>query len=181
MSPILGILASSRPPVAAGDYESIATVTVGSGGSSSINFTSIPSTYQHLQVRFMSLFTNARMDITFNSDSGSNYSYHLVQGNGAASYAEAGTSQTSIKIWPNGNSTSSGIPNVGIIDVLDYANGNKYKTARILNGYDQNGSGIVSLNSGLWMNTNAVTSILLAPNTGNFAQYSSFALYGIKG
>ncbi len=126
------------------------------------------------------MFVNARIDITFNSDTGSNYSYHLVQGNGSATYAEAGTSTASIRVWPNGNSTVSGTPNVGIVDVLDYANTSKFKTARILNGYDQNGAGIISLNSGLWRNTNAITSIVLALNTGNFAQNSSFTLYGIK-
>jgi hypothetical protein len=46
---ILGIIASSKLTAAAGDFESIATVTVGSGGSAVISFTSIPSTYAHLQ------------------------------------------------------------------------------------------------------------------------------------
>ena len=36
---------------AGGDFESIATVTVGGGGAASIEFTSIPGTYQHLQIR----------------------------------------------------------------------------------------------------------------------------------
>jgi hypothetical protein len=35
--------------------------------------------------------------------------------------------------------------------------------------------------SSLWMSTSAITSIKLYPNTGNWAQYSHFALYGIKG
>lgn len=33
------------------DYDSIATTTVGAGGAASITFSSIPSTYQHLQIR----------------------------------------------------------------------------------------------------------------------------------
>jgi len=127
----------------------------------------------------MSIFTNARMDITFNGDTGANYSYHLVQGAGASAYAEGSGSTNSIKIWPNGNATSSSYPNLAIVDVLDYKNISKNKTARILNGFDQNGSGIISLNSGGWYNTSAITSITLAPNTGSFAQYSSFALYGV--
>ena len=182
LNSLIGIIASSGgAAAAASSYESIATVTVGSGGAANVNFTSIPSTYKHLQIRSMSLFINARLDITFNSDSASNYSYHLVQGDGSGTYAEAGANTTSIKCWPNGNATNIANPNLAIVDVLDYADTNKYKTARILNGFDQNGSGIISLNSGAWRNTAAVTSILLAPNTGNFSQYSSFALYGIKG
>jgi hypothetical protein len=182
LNSLIGIIASSGGAAAASNsYESIATTTVGSGGVSSVTFSSIPSTYQHLQIRVMSLFINARLDIQFNADTSTNYSYHLVQGDGSGTYAEAGASTNSIRCWPNGNATNIANPNLAIIDVLDYANTNKYKTARILNGFDQNGSGIISLNSGAWRNTNAITSIVLAPNTGNFAQYSSFALYGIKG
>jgi len=156
-------------------------MTVGAAGASSVSFTNIPATYSHLQIRSISFFTNARMDITFNSDTATNYSYHLVQGEGSATYAEAGANQSAIKIWPNGNTTNSSYGNVIIMDILDYANTNKYKTARILNGFDQNGSGIISLNSGNWRNTNAITSVKLATNTGNFLQHSHFALYGIKG
>jgi hypothetical protein len=67
-----------------------------------------------------------------------------------------------------------------VIDILDYANTNKYKTTRSFSGADNNGSGFVQFMSGLWMNTAAITSITILPNSDNFAQYSSFALYGIK-
>ena len=164
-----------------GSYDALATVTVPSGGASSIVFSAIPQTgYKHLQIRSMSIFINARMDITFNGDTGSNYSYHLVQGAGASAYAEGAGSTGSIRIWPNGNASSTSYPNLAIIDVLDYATSTKNKTARILNGFDQNGSGIISLNSGSWYNTNAINSITIAPNTGSFGQYSQFSLYGVK-
>ena len=69
-----------------------------------------------------------------------------------------------------------------IVDVLDYANTNKFKTIRNLEGFDVNGSGgLVALTSGLYRSTSAITSIKLTPNAGNYAQYSHFALYGIKG
>jgi len=68
-----------------------------------------------------------------------------------------------------------------VIDILDYANTNKYKTSRNLAGYDNNSGGRVSLNSGNWRNTNAITSITLTCRSDNFQQYSQFALYGIKG
>jgi hypothetical protein len=68
-----------------------------------------------------------------------------------------------------------------VIDILDYANTNKYKTTRLINGRDQNGSGFIWFNSGLWQNTNAITSLTFTAQNGNYAQYSSFALYGIKG
>jgi len=68
-----------------------------------------------------------------------------------------------------------------VIDVLEYGNTNTYKTLRGLGGEDANGSGYISLNSGNWRSTAAITAIKIYPDTGNFKQYSSFALYGIKG
>lgn len=67
------------------------------------------------------------------------------------------------------------------MDVLDYKNTNKYKTSRFLSGYDANGSGVIMLNSELWMSTAAITSITIDNTGSNFAQYSSFALYGVRG
>ena len=78
-------------------------------------------------------------------------------------------------------SNTSGIFSGGVIDILDYANTNKYKTSRGLSGYDANGSGLLYLASGLWMNTAAITSIEITDALGNFATNSTFALYGIKG
>jgi len=65
-----------------GDFESIATVTVGSGGAASIEFASIPSTFQHLQIRFMGLLSSSNQGVwvRFNDDSAANYSCHLLYG-----------------------------------------------------------------------------------------------------
>ena len=183
--PILGILASSTA-VAAGSFESIATVTVGSGGSSSVEFTSIPSTYTHLQIRGISrsnrsLGTDSYF-VTVNSDAGSNYAYHALRGNGSVADAFSGTSQTSMLFLQQaGGNAGSNVFGVIVLDVLDYTNTNKYKTFRTLGGIDDNGSGNIGLTSGLWMSTNSISSIKLVSNSGNnFQQYSSFALYGIK-
>ena len=70
-----------------GSFESIATTTVGSGGTSSIDFTSIPSTYQHLQLRIISRVSNAdtgdNIFLQFNGDTSSNYSWHYMEGDGS--------------------------------------------------------------------------------------------------
>jgi hypothetical protein len=68
-----------------------------------------------------------------------------------------------------------------VVDLLEYNNTNIYKTLRGLGGDDANGSGYISLNSGNWRSTSAINGIKIYPDTGNFKQYSSFALYGIKG
>jgi hypothetical protein len=68
-----------------------------------------------------------------------------------------------------------------ILDILDYADTNKFKTTRSLTGFDRNGAGSVSFNSGNWRSGSAITSIRLFAGNNAFAQYSSLALYGIKG
>jgi hypothetical protein len=163
-----------------GDYESIATVTVGSGGSASISFTSIPSTYQHLQIRAIGKGATAggrQILFQLNGDTGSNYNSHHIYGDGASAVAQAKGTGTNgwVTYW---DSSQFG---AAVMDILDYANTNKNKTTRTLGGYDANGSGFALLRSGLWMNTAAITSILLFTDSGNFTQHSSFALYGIKG
>lgn len=183
---IPGIIASSYPRVS-NSYESIATVTVGAGGSSSITFSSIPSTYKHLQIRGIGRTARANADdnayIRFNSDTGNNYAWHSLYGTGSSvtAYAVSTTNYAQI-LATSANSTTASVFNGSVIDILDYANTNKYKTVRALSGFDANGSGIIYFNSGLWQNTSAITTIDLAGITGsNWSQYSSFALYGVKG
>jgi hypothetical protein len=185
VSPILGIFAS-QGRVAANSYESIATVLVGSGGSSSISFTSIPSTYKHLQIRVLARSTRAtNSDGTswrFNSDSGNNYSMHNLNTDGSggvSAVAQTSVAQIEINRVAAANLTST-IFGAGVVDILDYADTNKYKTTRSILSYDANGSGEVYFSSGSWRSTSAINSITVTCAV-NFAQYTSFALYGIKG
>ena len=190
MSPILGIYSSSASPNAfANSYKSIATVTVGSGGTSTVTFSSIPSTYTHLQVRYIAGATGggttASVYTWYNNDTTlGNSPSHYLQGNGSSATvgSRTGGSFGNIQI-PSAITGTSGLANSfgsGVIDILDYTNTNKYKTTRALAGNDQNGSGVINLMSGVFTtNTNAITRIDLGAD-GNFAQYSSFALYGVK-
>jgi hypothetical protein len=190
--PILGIIASSiTGGLVTTAYDSIATVTVGGGGAAYAEFTSIPATYTHLQIRGIpkavgtaNIAVNGLFQI--NSDTGSNYSRHLLDGNGSSATSTASASQSSIVFCPIPDSNISGSGSMFggfVMDILDYANTNKYKTVRSLSGYDLNHAtyGALRFYSGLWMNTNAITSIKLYADGVNLAQYSSFALYGIKG
>jgi hypothetical protein len=162
-------------------YESIATVTVGSGGTGSISFSSIPSTYKHLQIRALVANNNVGYGALtrLNSDTtGSNYNTHRLQGNGSAAAAGYDSSDAYPIYYTGGSSGYAG----AVLDILDYADTNKYTTMRALGGYDTNGAGYVYLGSALWKNTAAVNAItMVAPASSLFLQYSSFALYGIKG
>jgi len=179
---LIGIIASSGAGAAGGDYESIATSTVGSGGTSSITFSSIPSTYQHLQIRGIFRPTATSWIIgRFNGDSGTNYSHHDLRGNGSSASAEAVANAENV-YFILGLSSASNTYAAGVIDILDYANTNKFKTTRHLNGIDTNGGGSIDLTSGSWRSTSAITSITLSlSNLGTIPEYSQFALYGIKG
>lgn len=168
-------------------YESIATQTVGAGGASSITFSSIPSTYKHLQIRWMAQHTGAVTDtsmaVQLNADSGSNYTQHRMYATGGGGAAISATSTTFMRSDRiNSPASASSIFGVGVIDLLDYTSTNKNKTIRSFGGTDSNGSGFISFGSGLWLSTASVNSItLFGADAGNLAQNSHFALYGIKG
>ena len=170
--------AAASGPVAS--FESIATAT-GTGSSGTITFSSIPSTYTHLEIRSLNIpSATSTLSLTANSLGSPNYSRHFLLGDGSAT-AVGGTASTS-NIYVCGLFTSiqSTYPNVSIISILDYASTSKYKTARIFSGHDTNGGGEVNIVSGSVMTTSAISSLTLALSTGNFSTTSTFALYGIK-
>ena len=171
----------------AGDYQSIETVTVGSGGTGTITFSSIPAGYTHLQVRAFGQtdrgsvsYDGAQMRI--NSDTASNYSSHTIVGTGAS--ASSGSLLTTYMQlpWVGFGTTTGSNWGGAVIDILDYLDTNKFKTVRALGGADGNGSGFVTLTSGNWRSSSAITSITFVPDGGTtWSQHTQFALYGIKG
>lgn len=186
MSPLPPLGFFAHGAAITGDYQAIMTATVDSGGTPSITFNSIPSTFKHLQVRVLHRSTQAAggtdINMRFNSDSASNYAYHALQGNGSSAVAFGGTSQTYIRNQSGvDGSDAANVFMVSVYDILDYANTNKYKTVRTLTGYDNNGGGFIRLLSGLWQSNSAITTIELYPPSTTFTVNSSFALYGIKG
>ena len=167
----------------AGVYYPINSITVPSGGAASVTFSSIPSTYTHLQIRATHLFSQADGTgwIQFNSDTSNNYSMHRIIADGSTVSGQNGSGSYPYGWCLVATPTNTNAPGGGIIDILDYTNTNKYTTVRSLSGTDSNGYGYITLNSFAWLNTNAVTQIKIYPTSGTFNQYSSFALYGIKG
>jgi hypothetical protein len=188
LNSLIGIIASSGGVAVSNSYESISTVTLGSAAST-ITFSSIPSTYQHLQLRGVVQASTASAledcTIRINSDTtSSNYYTHRLWGTGASAasqgFAGGGGYYLYQGVIPANSSTN--IFGALVIDILDYANTNKNTTTRTLSGVDLNGSGQVALCSGLWLNTAAVNTVTVSIPAGtNFNQYSQFALYGIKG
>jgi hypothetical protein len=169
-------------------FESIATTTVGAGGTATVTFSSIPQTYKHLQLR-ASLKTSAGttgfddMWMIMQSDGTNNYNWHRLVGNGTNIPATAVTSDSHLvfnSAAPRASSTT--MFGIAVIDILDYKDSNKYKTTRAVCGCDLNGSGEVVYTSGTWRSNSAIDSFSITLESNHtIDQYSKFALYGIKG
>jgi len=166
-------------------YESIATA-YGSGGST-ITFSSIPSTYTHLQLRVIGKLSGSvgygQAYVQFNGDTAANYSAHQLYGTGssAASGATVSATKADVTTWfPD--STTANMFGASVTDILDYANTNKYKTIRVLGGFDTNNtnSGLVGLFSSSWRSTAAVSSMSITA-ASNFLSGTVFELFGIRG
>jgi hypothetical protein len=183
--PILGIIASSFRSAAGpeGAYDSLATVTL-SASTASVTFAGIPAGYKHLQLRILARGNFAYGNLLdgtmfFNGDTTiANYYDHYLKGNGTAASASAANAPYMSNIFAGANQTAS-VFGVAVIDILDYANTNKYKTMRYLGGTDVNGSGQLNLGSILWKNTAAISSLYFAVD-GSMIANSQLALYGIK-
>jgi hypothetical protein len=177
-----GSLLVGNEPFELGEYRSIQTVTVGAGGATVVTFSNIPSTYQHLQLRCFlnNAGGNISTSMQFNGDTGTNYAKHLVYGDGASD-ASSGVDTTASMTFQMYSGNAANNYSATVMDILDYTNTNKNTTVRGFCGWDNNGSGSVLLGSGLWMNTAAVSTIRFGVAGSNWSQYSSFALYGIKG
>jgi hypothetical protein len=187
MSPILQTLANGsaygyRTLAAAGAepaFESISTV-LGNGSATTITLSSIPSTYKHLQLRVIQYDNGGNNSVVrVNGDSGTNYARHRLIGNGVEANAERAASQTS---WRIGFYPALNPGCVSIIDIFDYKSTTKNKTMQAFSGWSYQPAdtkGEVMLDSGLWMNTAAITSISFI-STNAFNSDSVFSLYGIK-
>lgn len=160
------------------DFEHISTV-YGDGTSVQIDFSSIPSTYKHLQLRFISTVTNnTECFIRFNSDTGANYYSHYLKGNGTS--ATSGSSSFSAAYVATISSGSGGYNVAGTVDILDYTSTTKKKTVRSLSGV-ANTTKEIGLYSAVWLGTSVISTISFRQGGFAFPATSRFSLYGIKG
>ena len=159
-------------------YEPIATTTLGSAAS--ITFSSIPATYTDLRIVLVSKSVNngANVQFRFNADTGTNYSYTYLRGDGASASSYTQLSRTFGYFSDQSSDTQ---PNMGTLDIFSYA-GSTFKTALATYSDDRNGSGYVFSTVSLWRSTSAITSVSLSPSnfTNNFQSGTTATLYGIK-
>jgi len=178
--PIAGVIASSNQQARAASFYQIQQLSP--SAVSTVTFSSIPSTYKSLQVRFNLVCTSAgaNFQTQFNGDSSSaNYVSHRLYGDGGSTVAGGFASGVFGYVLQFANGAVITYPTVGIMDVIDYANTNKNKTVKSLMGANQNTStGNVQLNSGLWLSTAAINSLTFAVSAGTFT--GTISLYGVN-
>jgi hypothetical protein len=164
----------------------INSVTVGSGGAASIDFTSIPATYTDLQVILSTRLTSTggANDTTWlNSVNGNTSSFaDLVIRADGSSVTGFVPSETPLYVGqsPTGSALSNTFAS-HMVYIPDYTNTSYNKSIGIYSAQENNNTGTYwGATAGTWSQTAAISSLSFTPNSGNFAQYSSAYLYGIS-
>ena len=167
----------------ANTYTIIASSTVGSGGASNIEFTSIPATYTDLLIKLSSRSsdTGTGLEINFNNDTGSNYKYQRFYAAGSitANFSTSATKILGAGLVGQYTYTANTFGNSDIY-ILNYASSVAKSVSYDGNAENNASTGWNTFNTGYWTSTDAITSIKLLAEGGNFAQHSTAYLYGIK-
>jgi hypothetical protein len=167
-------------------FTKIASVSVGVLGASSIDFTSIPSTYTDLCLKVCVRTSRIGTDVDdelyveFNGSGGTAYSTRMVEGNGSTTRSASDASQAKLTrgVAPTDNSTANTFSNCEYY-IPNYAGSNN-KSISSDNTMENNATfSVMNLSAGLWANSAAITSIKLTA-VGTFSQYSTAVLYGIN-
>ena len=168
-------------------FESIASTLLGTT-TSVVTFSSIPSTYKHLQIRITArsnVSANSQeLSFTYNGDTSGNYGRHILWGDGSSVNVDGrnGSDPANYLPWVMGNNATANIFGAMIVDILDYRNTSKTRTIAGISSADRNGAGFVALTSGHYNGTEAVSSINIVSQGGNnYIAGTSIALYGIRG
>lgn len=196
MSPVLGALgvgARAYGVTATSEvlpsFELISTTNLTSD-LSLVSINSIPSTYKHLQIRYVMWGTASGWipQLRFNGDSSSNYDQNTIYGGSSQSAPVYGSSlNTSGGFYTagvsNGMQGTSNYPTIALIDIADYANTSKLKVVRIKSAIVATGTSTntLQLSNGYWDNTAAITSISLSVGGAAIATNSRISVYGIRG
>lgn len=158
-------------------YEPIASTTL-TAGTASVTFSSIPQTYTDLVLVVQGDTTlGDDLRIRLNSDTGSNYSYTVLGGNGSSVAAQRGINLTSFYGSYYGNFSTTLGDSFQTAHFLNYSNTTTKKTTLIRSNKASGGTDVIV---GLYRSNSAISTILLFPNSGSFESGSTFVLYGIK-
>lgn len=173
----------------ANTFVALATITVGSGGASSMDFTNIPQTFTDLLIKISARGSYTGVQVRFNNDTGTNYTWIALKAAGAAGIGSEnqttfGTGYNTFIYMrtavPSG-ATANAFGN-GELYIPNYIS-SQSKTASMNSVADNNPSAnsLSVITAGNWSGTSAITQITLNMDaSGSFDQYTSATLYGIK-
>ena len=159
----------------------IASNTVGSGGASSVTFSSIPATYTDLQLVCSSRVDGSNGTIVwkFNTDTtASNYTEKYLGGNGST--ASSGGSNNPWYSHSNDSTTTTSTFENTSVYIPNYTSGNQKSVSVDTVSENNSTTAYAQFFAGIWTGTSAINAITLTPYSGNFVQYSTFYLYGIS-
>jgi hypothetical protein len=151
-------------------YIALANTTV-SSTTNSVTFSSIPATYRDLVV-VTNPIGDGYLSMQFNADTGNNYSYIAMFGSGSAAQSQTGTIGRVPMTYP----LTGSYENPTFFYIMDYSATDKHKT--LLYRGNSAGAGVWA-GASRWANTNAITSVKVFLDNGNFSAGSTLALYGI--
>lgn len=164
-------------------YYSIASVTP--SGTGTVTFSSIPSTYKHLELRYSYFGNNGFASMRVNGATGNSYQRQIMYGtNGGGAGIYKALATTWIAAGYNGNDTTATYPTVAVWRFLDYTNTSFQKNIVGYQGVNDNtttsGKAAVDFFDNGYLSTSAISSIEIT-NGGTFSAGSVFSLYGIMG
>ena len=158
------------------------TVTVGSGGAATMAFSSIPATYTDLILVYSGRTSEPtgtfyEVSLTLNGST-TGFTAKQLYGDGSSASSSSPTSRQAGLIG-NVATTSNTFSNTQVY-FPNYAGSNNKSYSVDSVTENNSAASYVSMLAGLWSNSAAITSISIAPTSGNFVQYSTASLYGIK-
>jgi hypothetical protein len=169
--------------MATNTYVALDKVTV-TTATPSITFTGISGAYTDLVVVVSaksSLTTTTQVQLTFNSDTATNYSWTRLLGDGSSASSARASTQSYVEVGYIAGNTGSPSPDLFTLNIQNYSNATTFKTFLSRWGSMNAANQYVAAVVGLWRKTpEAITSLTLTANSANFAVGSTFSLYAIK-
>ena len=164
----------------ANTFIAIATTTVGSGGTASITFSSIPQTYTDLLLKVSARSNNtsgyySTLTMTFN---GTN-TYSNIIAFGTGSGVGSGT-DTAIKPFVQAATTTANVFGQNEFYIPNYTSSNAKSVSMEMVTENNATDSLALIGVGLSSGTSAISTITLSVGTDLLVQYSTATLYGIK-
>lgn len=153
----------------------LANITLGSA-QTTVTFSNISGSFRDLMLIVNGQTTSSlnNLVVRFNSDSGSNYSYVRMLGDGSSASSASNGSLTYAAFGDVGN-----LDSVVTATVFDYSATDKHKTA-LVRGNNGGSGGVVSAYATRWASTSAITTMTVTAGSGDLASGMSLALYGVS-